>query len=94
MYNLAAERKSVPQVHMPVSLISTMGTTRHPRRLLRRWKSSKTVRWPPSIARAVLILFTDVNNAYHHDPGHKRPPGETARVSVRLCSVCTIQVRR
>jgi len=61
MCNLAAERKSVPQVHMPVSLISTMGITRHPHRLLQRWKSSKTI--PPS--RVPFLSFSD--NSYYYD---------------------------
>lgn len=82
--NLAAERKSVPQVHMPVSLISTMGTTRH--QLFQRWKSSEIIGRPPS--RAPFLSFSDVNNAYPPLPRtpHGRPPGAAARAR----NICVI----
>lgn len=80
MCNLAAERKSAPQVHMPASLISTMRTTRHPHRLLQRWKSSKTVSRPPS--RAPFLSLSDINNAHHYDPMRRI---NTRQVKRRVC---------
>jgi len=79
-------------MHMLISLISTMGTTRHPHRLLycnARKAVKQSVSRPPSLAS--FLSFSDVNNAYHYDPGRYI---NVRQVKSRACPwVCVISVR-